>query len=210
MWQVPSVCLSKKENTQSFSHCAYLSPRSLRTSSFGAQSYFRWGEGTKHQLWGWTGCLPGQLSHPLASSPHLPKADSVIILMCVRQSAALGVPWSQTTNILPLPSVHPLCSHWHPRASPGGTQSSQHFRGYLVAQDKVLFEVKASLVIWRVFSQSPCTCRRGEACVRAVCLSDVWQILPLPCSPSRVAAAAGDLKTQARERDSCLLGATSP
>lgn len=78
----------------------------------GAEPHFLWGRGTEHQLWGWTGCLlyfgtSSQLGHPLASFPHLPDEGSILVLMCVRWSTALGIPWRLRALEFP---HHPPCT----------------------------------------------------------------------------------------------------
>lgn len=103
--------------------CAYLSPRSLRTSALGVNLTFCGARGPNISFGAGQAAFQASGAPLPASSPHLPDEDSIMILMCVRQSTALGVPWSQTTRVPPLPSLYPLCSHWHPKASLSGPRA---------------------------------------------------------------------------------------
>ena len=123
-WQVLSVCWSIKANKK-VSHPVCLSePQEPQNISLrGLNLTFCGARGPNISFGAGQAAFQASGAPLPASSPHLPDEDSIIILMCVRQSTALGVPWSQTTRVPPLPSLYPLCSHWHPKASLSGPRA---------------------------------------------------------------------------------------
>lgn len=105
----------------------YLSPGNLKQSILWGPTLLPWGKGTKHQLWGWTDCLPSfvtssQLYNPPASFPHLPNEDIVTFLMCVKQNPQLLAYPTGSGHRVPCHSPHTLLA---PRGTSRWTQNTR-------------------------------------------------------------------------------------
>lgn len=110
--------------------------------------------------------------------------------MCKAEHSSWHLLEGQTNKsspiILSLPFLQPPTS----RGIPTLTQSSQCCIGCLVAQDKILCEVRLDNMEGFRLTESPCTCRRRAMCVNLMS----YRFCP---SPNSITAAAGDLKKQA-------------